>query len=189
MSVDCKLTWSEWSDCTKACGGGTKKRIGRYTPATIYWWYNKPPQLSLLWNTSQPNYYYNGEWNSFDYFKDILPSDHKTSTTGRLDIENSPFADQNIHIDFEAGTVSNIRIRGEPSNSPYAFWTGSQWEGQIMANGQNSMNRYAMEDDGNKIWTNNDGTYAELNIVPPLNATQFGCLNGDGKKYILVELT
>jgi hypothetical protein len=156
---------------------------------TIYWWTHGDPQLSLLWNTSQPNYYYNGEWNSFDYFKDILPSDHKTSTTGRLDIENSPFADQNIHIDFEAGTVSNIRIRGEPSNSPYAFWTGSQWEGQIMANGQNSMNRYAMEDDGNKIWTNNDGTYAELNIVPPLNATQFGCLNGDGKKYILVELT
>jgi hypothetical protein len=28
-----------------------------------------------------------------------------------------------------------------------------------------------------------------LNIVPPSNATQLGLLNGDGRKYILVELS
>jgi hypothetical protein len=157
--------------------------------STIYWWGGNTPHLSLFTNTSQTNYYYNGEWNSFDYFQNVLPAHHQTSTTGTLDIGDQNVGDQNIHIEFAAGTVSNIRIRGQISNSAYAFWTGSEWEGQTMANGLDSTGIHNMTHNQHLVWTNNDGTYAELNIVPPSNATQLGLLNRDGGKYILVELS
>eukprot|EP00966_Prymnesium_polylepis_P020264 467125-Prymnesium_polylepis.1 len=112
-----------------------------------------------------------------------------TSTTGTLSKVAEQIGDENIHVDFAAGSVSNIRIRGVPSNTAYAWWTGTQWEGQHLPSGAWSMNRYDMEDFGWRDWKNNDGTYAELNLVPPSNATQLGLLNGDGNPYILVELT
>jgi hypothetical protein len=162
---------------------------GAAPAATIYWWGGNTPHLSLFWNSSQRNYYNGGVWNSFDYFQNVLPSHHQTSTTGTLDIGDQNVGDQNIHIEFAAGTVSNIRIRGQTSSTAYAFWTGSQWEGQTMANGHDSTGRHNMNHNEHLVWTNNDGTYAELNIVPPSNATQLGLLNGDGRKYILVEIS
>ena len=140
-----------------------------------------------MWDSGQLQYYHNGVHNSFDTFLNELPSDHKTSTTGTLEIGHQSQGDENIQIEFSAGTVANIRIRGQVSNSVYAFWTGSQWEGQTMANGKSSLGRFNMENSP-LIWTNNDETYADLNIVPPTNATQCAITNGDGKSYVLVEL-
>jgi hypothetical protein len=157
--------------------------------ATIYWWGGNYPHLTLFWNTSQRNYYNYSVYNSFDYFKSSLPSHYQTTNTGTLDIGDQNVGDQNIHIEFAAGTVSNIRIRGQISSTAYAFWTGSQWEGQTMANGNDSTGRHNMNHNEHLVWTNNDGTYADLNIVPPSNATQLGLLNGDDKKYILVEIS
>jgi hypothetical protein len=180
-TVDLLYAAGKYDNCTSSAGAAPA--------ATIYWWGGNYPHLTLFWNTSQRNYYNYSVYNSFDYFKSSLPSHHQTSTTGTLDIGDQSVGDQNIHIEFAAGTVSNIRIRGQTSSTAYAFWTGSQWEGQTMANGRDSTGRHNMNHNEHLVWTNNDGTYAELNIVPPSNATQLGLLNGNGRKYILVEIS
>ena len=156
----------------------------------IYWWGGNNPHLSLFWNTSNRDYYYNGEWRPYEYYKNnnVGQTGLMTSNNGYLHMRDQNVGDQNIHIEFEAGTVSYIKIRGEPSSTAYAFWTGSQWEGQTMANGQSSLWRYGMQSNQHLIWTNNFDGWAELTIVPPSNATQLGLLNGDGRKYVSVHI-
>ena len=156
----------------------------------IYWWGGNNPHLSLFWNTSNRDYYYNGQWRPYEYYKNnnVGQTGLMTSNYGYLDIGDQNVVDQNIHIEFEAGTVSNIKIRGKPSRTAYAFWTGSQWEGQTLANGQSSLSRSGMESNQHLVWTNNFDGLAELNIVPPSNATQLGLLNGDGQKYFSVHI-